>query len=603
MKRKTNIYLALLLFLTLIIGCAASTKNTEAEEKKPTVTNNAVKTKKASDSWIDSPATRVGGKAVFTDCRAQENDIPGPPIFKKQAMPAPAGANNQKLEKTASRESVSVIAEVSADAESGKPVDTTIAQQETPKQKENYIYLSNDDSMSLSSPQRIEYAIKHFLPIPAQHIRPHEFLNYYKFDRLPVKNGEVFSVKADLANGLMRNQSTLALSVQGKTISKENRENAVITFVVDQSGSMSSDNRMTYLKKGLTRVYDELKDGDVINVVQFNHRVCTPLEGFVVGRDDKAMFDKTIDYLGANGSTNLHDGLVSGYELSNKYYDKKKNNRVIMITDAMANTGVVNSQLSATVTKHYDEKEIAFSGIGVGHGFNDHMLNELTEKGKGAYLFLSSESAVDKVFGDKFISLLEVVARNVHFKLTMPKSIKMDVFYGEESSTVKEEVQAIHYFANSSQLFLSDLKGEPKGNELFKLDLEYTDPANEKSAVQHFEWKTKDIFKKQSATIVKARLILLFTDLLAETNQNTCDYWSCMVYPCFRHDYKPVMQGTPRKMYGVDMDRALKTCEHYKKKMSETAQSIKDDEEVQYLLDLQKQYCARFENTNKRRQR
>ena len=53
--------------------------------------------------------------------------------------------------------------------------------------------------------------------------------------------------------------------------------------------------------------------------------------------------------------------------------------------------------------------------------------------------------------------VLETTALDVHFLLHLPESLRMNVFYGEESSTVKEDVQAIHYFANTSQLFLSDL--------------------------------------------------------------------------------------------------------------------------------------------------
>jgi hypothetical protein len=61
------------------------------------------------------------------------------------------------------------------------------------------IYLSNDDTMSLSSAQRIVYAIDHSLPLPAEHIRPHELLNYFSFDTEPVSSGYDFSVRPDIS--------------------------------------------------------------------------------------------------------------------------------------------------------------------------------------------------------------------------------------------------------------------------------------------------------------------------------------------------------------------------------------------------------------------
>ena len=53
---------------------------------------------------------------------------------------------------------------------------------ETRRELVHTFYLSNDDSMSLSSAQRIEYAIEKGLPVPRAHIRPHELLNYYTFE-------------------------------------------------------------------------------------------------------------------------------------------------------------------------------------------------------------------------------------------------------------------------------------------------------------------------------------------------------------------------------------------------------------------------------------
>lgn len=548
------------------------------------------------ESWVDKPGSGVEGKAIFTDCRVKMGDGRGHPVpmMKTQHMPSPAGGRSLMMESAPAASTPpppSPRQEKRADSPPAEP-----KKEEAPGQQDNSIYLSNDDSMSLSSAQRIEYAIRHFLPVPAAHLRPHEFLNYYRFDHAPIKDKEIFSVLAETTPGLMRDQTSLALSISGRHITKEERRSAVITFIVDQSGSMKSANKMSYTLRGLKRVYDELKKGDVINIVQFNQQVCTPLEGFVYGRDNKDLFEKAVDNIQALGSTNLHDGLVSGYDLANKYYEGKKNNRVIMLTDAIANTGLVNEQLSSTVTRHYDKHQIAFSGIGVGHDFNDSMLNQLTERGKGAYLFLSSESAVGKVFGSKFVSLLEVVARNVHFKLVLPDSLKMDVFYGEESSTKKEEVQAIHYFANTSQLFLSDLKGEAKAEDRIALEIEYTDPASGKAGLAKFQWSTGEIFKKNSKMIAKSRLVLSLTDLIGETAAQTCPWWRCYVHPCFKHRLPPPPPDwRPYRGYGVDVERGMKTCAHYKQKMEELAIGLSGDPEVEHLMNLRSQYCDRFD--------
>ena len=327
------------------------------------------------------------------------------------------------------------------------------------------IYLSNDDTMSLSSAQRVIFAIDGFLPLPAEHIRPHELLNYFSFDTAPVREGNDFSVESSIApDPEQEGIYTLAMAVRGRPLALEERRNANLSIVIDRSGSMSAEGRMTYLRRGLEQMTGQLKTGDMVHLVLFDHEVCTAVENFVVGRDRPELLMNAVRQLEPRGSTDLHAGLTAGYQLADRTYQPTYTNRVVMITDAIANTGITDEQLISTVGKYYDDRRIRLSGVGVGREFNDALLDKLTERGKGAYVFLGSEAEVDAVFGPRFISLVETTANDVHFQLHLPPSLRMNVFYGEESSTVKEDVQAIHYFANTSQLFLSDLMA--RGGEL-----------------------------------------------------------------------------------------------------------------------------------------
>ncbi|MCA9637365.1 MAG: VWA domain-containing protein, partial [Myxococcales bacterium] len=224
-------------------------------------------------------------------------------------------------------------------------------------------YLSNDDTMSLSSAQRIIYAIDRYLPLPPENIRPHELLNYFSFNTIPVAETDDFSVLAEIApNPDKGGIYDLALAVQGKPMDRDSRRNANLTLVIDRSGSMSDEGRMNYLKQGLRRMTSELKNGDIVNMVIFDHDVCTPLENYVVGRDRPQVLERAIDGLKPRGSTDLYSGLSQGYQLADRSYQPTYNNRVMLITDALANTGVTDSRAIAMVGKYYDERRIRLSG-------------------------------------------------------------------------------------------------------------------------------------------------------------------------------------------------------------------------------------------------
>ena len=451
------------------------------------------------------------------------------------------------------------------------------------------IYLSNDDTMSLSSAQRILYAIDGFLPLPRQHIRSHELLNYFTFDTSPVLEDSDFSVVANLSEvSADKGAYTLALAVNGRSIDKQTRRNAAITFVIDRSGSMRDEGRMDFLKRGMTRMVSELKRGDLLNIVLFDDEICVPLEGFVVGRDNKAWLTKTIDALEPRGSTDLHRGLTRGYELADKSFQEGYSNRVMLITDALTNTGVVNTGAIAAVGKHYDAKRIRLSGIGVGRSFNDNLLDQLTERGRGAYVFLGSESEVDKVMGERFVSLLETTAVDVRFRLHVPPSLRMEQFYGEESSTVKEDVQAIHYSANTSQLFLSDLIARGKTirpQDQIMVTIEYKDPETEQALVEEVAFGVGAILGA-AKNVQKGRLLMRWADgldeIAARQEQLGGNAW-----------------------FGDEQDEAsAAACDRGRTELAALATGMQDSE-VRRVLDLWESYCAQYERRRNpvRRQR
>lgn len=458
-------------------------------------------------------------------------------------------------------------------------------------QKAGEFYLSNDDSMSLASAQRIIYAIENFLPVYRNEIRPHELLNYFHFQTNPVGGDETFSVNLQLASQNTsdkkpdKNKTTsdqsLAIAVQGKEITKATRQPAVMTFILDRSGSMGAEGKMEFLKEGMKTLKGQLKDGDVLNVVEFDHEICTAIQGFVVGRDNWKSYDKTVEELTPSGSTDLHQGLTEGYKLANEFYDTSKLNRVILVTDAIANTGELSSKLMASITKYYDNKRIALSGIGVGLDFNDELLDTLTEAGKGAYLFLGIREAVPRVFGSEFISLLQTIARDVHFKLSLPENLKMATFYGEEASTDRDKVQAIHYFANSSQLFLLDLQGKLKDPQAaqFAFTIEYENALTGLKEQENFLRSLEQIQKNGEFNIHKARMIMSFADLLEKTalpGSRPLGDW-----------------GRKSKLLSFDKVEGKKRCSETLKAMEQQVKPSQDLE-IDQVLELTKKYCARF---------
>ena len=387
------------------------------------------------------------------------------------------------------------------------------------------VYLSNDDSMSLASAQRTLYALKHKVRMSVSEVRPHELLNYFSFDVAPVPEGQLFSV----LGAAQQDGDTLSVSLAVRGANPE-RQPLDLTLALDRSCSMRQDGRMDYTKRGLSQLAGNLQDGDRVDVVLFDSKVCTPLENFVVGRDDPSLLELTISQLSPKGSTDLDGGLREAYRIQggrDAQEVAKRNKRVVLITDAELNTGNVDEDLVSEVGKQFDAHDVRLTGIGVGRTFNDEMLDKLTEKGKGAYVYLGSEAVVDRVFGPGFDSLTRTIAHDVQFSLELPDSLAMERFYGEESSTVASDVQPIHYYAGTTQLFLQDLAvrgGSLQLSDPLRMRIRYTDAATGEPAEQVLHTTLGALVDGDTHNLRKGQALIAFADVATA--------WAMGASPC-----------------------------------------------------------------------
>jgi Ca-activated chloride channel family protein len=376
------------------------------------------------------------------------------------------------------------------------------------------VHLSNDDSMSLASAQRLLWALEHDAPFAVDQVRPHELLNYFTFDPAPPRPGDVFGMTAS-AERTGPDELALALTVEAVTPPRAPLD---LTVLVDRSGSMSAEGRMDYTKRALARLGEQLKRGDRLDLVLFDDEVCTPLEDFVVGRDDPALLRRAVEELQPRNSTDLDLGLREAYRVASTHVGLPgRAPRVMVFTDALLNTGDVNPDTVTEIGRAMEQHGVRLTGVGVGSEFRDDVLDALTEKGHGAYVFLGSERVVDRLFGRGFDALVQTVAEDVRFALALPPSLGMQKFYGEEASRVAEDVQPVSFHAGSRQVFLQDLAIRPgtlRNDDALKLTVSWTDPVDGRRREQVLARTVGEALAADPHTVRKARALIGWTDVL-----------------------------------------------------------------------------------------
>jgi Ca-activated chloride channel family protein len=102
-----------------------------------------------------------------------------------------------------------------------------------------------------------------------------------------------------------------------------------------------------------------------------------------------------------------------------------------------------------------NEDGIYMVGVGVGHqdSYQDQLMDEVTDAGKGASVFINSENEAGKIFGTDFVNTMAVAARDVRVQLDLPPGFEIVRFSGEEFSADPEEVEPQNVAPNDAMVF------------------------------------------------------------------------------------------------------------------------------------------------------
>jgi len=255
-----------------------------------------------------------------------------------------------------------------------------------------------------------------YLP-PHASVRVEEFVNYFPYEYTKPNAGDPFAVDVEAAPSPFNAQNHIVrIGVQGKKVGFNKRKSVHLTFLVDVSGSMSSDDKIGLLKETLKMLTRELEDGDTVAIATYAGATKIVLEPTPMSQ--KSTILRSLDQLNAGGSTAMGAGIDLAYGLADKSFKQGAVNRVIVCSDGDANVGrTSHSQLSARI-KDYAQKGITLTTVGVGNGnYKDTMMERLANDGDGNYFYIDSMVEARRVFADKLTGTLEVIAKDVKLQV------------------------------------------------------------------------------------------------------------------------------------------------------------------------------------------
>ncbi|MCA9650036.1 MAG: VWA domain-containing protein [Myxococcales bacterium] len=261
------------------------------------------------------------------------------------------------------------------------------------------------------------------------------FFNEHKIELPPADCGDDICLHGELGvMGNMINGSNCTLVMLGMNTpidpATTPRLPLNLAIAVDTSGSMSGE-PIDYVREGLYRMLDDLGPDDRVSLIAFDDQASMVVQS--VGGDDPEL-TLGIGSLRAGGRTNIYDGLRMAYETVEAHADPERQNRVILLSDGEATTGITSSARLVEMSTAYNSEGYSLSTIGMGESFDPELMRNLAEKGAGAFYFLEDPAAVQEVFEEEVNTFLVPLARDVRVSLTVDPGYTLRAIYGTKQA-------------------------------------------------------------------------------------------------------------------------------------------------------------------------
>jgi len=351
---------------------------------------------------------------------------------------------------------------------------------------------------------------------PKDAVRVEEFVNSFRH-HYPAPGGRLtagsrpvpshrgtFAIYLDAAPSPFGGSAKLLrVGLKGREVDPENRKPAILTFVVDVSGSMAREDRLGLVKRALNLLVDRMRSDDEVALVVYgsNARVVLPPTG--LGHRERIL--GAIAALVPEGATNAEAGLLEAYRLADRAYRPGAINRVILCSDGVANVGNTGAEDILARIKTEARRGIELTAVGFGMGnYNDVLMEKLADQGDGNYYYVDDLKEAHRVFVENLTGTLQTIAKDVKIQVEFnPKAVERYRLLGYENRDVADrdfrndavdagEVGAGH---EVTALFEVKTRDRTRRGDLATVRIRYADPETGRVTEEARTIRIRDIEK------------------------------------------------------------------------------------------------------------
>jgi len=282
----------------------------------------------------------------------------------------------------------------------------------------------------------------------------------------------------------------LNLKIKGDEVEMLKRMAVNLVLVIDRSGSMSDKGKMEYAKSAAKQIIGSLGNQDRVAIVAYSSDVqlLYPAQFLT----DKEYAFRVIDSIYPTNSTNLSGGLITGIDQLNALKREGYLNRVILLSDGLANMGITDIGQLSTIASNAAKRGIHITTMGLGLNYDENLMMNLAEYGAGNYYFIESPTQLAGIFQKEFGQLAKTVGKDPEITLSLAPGVVIDEVYGYTHTTKdgKVTIKLGDVFSGQERDILVRMKA-PSGTsgiqQLANVSFKYNDVMAENRSVSLLE--------------------------------------------------------------------------------------------------------------------
>ena len=195
-----------------------------------------------------------------------------------------------------------------------------------------------------------------------------------------------------------------------------------LSLVLDRSGSMQGE-KMIRAREAAMFCVDQMLPTDRLSVVTFDDRieVLFPSEPVTNKQSMKDLISRVM----ARDSTNLHEAWVRGGLTVSEHLLDQGINRVVLITDGLANVGITNTDEIVSQVMGLFQRGVSTSTIGIGADFNEDLLMPMAQSGGGNAWHVVEPNDMQHIFQIELEGLIAQFAHTVSLSLIPADGVRV----------------------------------------------------------------------------------------------------------------------------------------------------------------------------------